>query len=177
MNDFPFEKHGVITFENPKEIQEKARFFGEKRTQTNSKLHEVAPEYDRGSLASSVDELGVTAELIAVQFLTEKNIKHTALEIIEERPIKSADVFIDGFKIDVKGVRADNSNLTVNCKAHFQKDVTHYWFIKIQKNENGELIGKAEYWIISALLVTYWERRSSFTDYFYKAISEINITQ
>lgn len=176
MNDFPLKKHGFILYDNPKEIQELAKQYGLQRTKTNSGLHNVAPEYDRGDLANHVDELGVTAELIAVQFLKQQNISFTALDIIAEKPIKSADVFIDDFKIDVKGVRIDNPNLTVNRKAHYQKDVTHYWFIKPLKNENNEPIGQAEYWVIPSLYVTYWKSKESFTEYYYKSIDEVNIT-
>jgi len=172
---FPLKRHGIIIFNNPSEIKEKSCFYGQQRTKNNAKLHEIAPEYDRGRIANNVDELGVTAELIAIEFLEQQKIPFTSLDIVEDRPIKTADVFIENFKIDVKGVRFDNENLTVNYKAHFQKDVTHYWFIKPFKDNDGNLIGEAEYWIIPAELVTYWNKEyGSFTPFFYKKIVEIN---
>lgn len=173
MNELPLKKHGFIIYDNPKEIQEKATHYGQMRTEANAKLHEVAPEYDRGDLAVAVDELGIIAELIAIEFLNQQKIVFTALDVFEEKPVKTADVFISESKIDVKGVSAI-TELRVNRKAHYQKDVTHYWFIKPQRNENGELTGVAEYWIVTAAYVTYWKSRTSRTEYFYKDIEEIN---
>jgi hypothetical protein len=175
MIEFPYKGRGSITYVNPQEIEETAKTYAEKRIKRNSALHEIAPEYDRGGLANSVDELGIAAELIALDFLKQNNILFDALDVFEERPIKSADVFINDYKIDIKGVRIDNQNLTVNRKAHFQKDVTHYWFIKPLKNENGKLTGLAEYWIIPAMYVSLWKvNDGSFTPYFYKSIIEVN---
>lgn len=174
MEEFPFKKHGIIIYDNYKEIQEKAIYYGRKRTESNSNLHKVAPEYDRKEIADKVDELGVVAELIGSTYLEQIKIPFIALNIFEEKPIKSADVFIGDFKIDIKGVRHNNEELTVNRKAHYQKDVTHYWFIKPFRNENNELTGEAEYWIISAAYVTYWKSRESYTEYYYKSIVDIN---
>ena len=175
MNEFPLAEYGTIKYRNPEEIETLAIKYAQKRIKRNSKLHETAPEYDRGALATSVDELGIAAELIGIEFLNDNNIPFDALDVFEERPIKSADVFIGDFNIDIKGVRIDNQNLTVNRKAHFQKDVTHYWFIKPLRDENGKLNGVAEYWTVAALYVSLWKiNNSSFTPYFYKEIDKHN---
>jgi len=173
MNRLPLKKHGFIYFDNAKEIQEKATHYGQLRTKTNANLHEIAPEYDRGDLAVAVDELGIIAELIAIDFLKQENIPFTAVDVFEKEPVKTADVFILDFKLDVKGVSAI-TELRVNRRTHYQKDVSHYWFIKPEKNENNELTGKAEYWIVTAACVTYWKSRKSFSEFFYKEINEIN---
>lgn len=156
MNEFSFKKHGFVFFDNPKEIQEKAKFYGQKRTEANAQLHKDAPEYDRGSRSAYVDELGVTAELIAIIFFDQQNILFEVNIIFDEKPVKFADIYTADFKIDVKGVSNANE-LRVNLKTHYEKEVTHYIFIKPQYNDDDELIGEAEYWIISALYPSCWK--------------------
>jgi len=174
MNEFPLPAYSVIKYDNPNDIETLAIKYAQKRIKRNSELHKTAPEYDRGTLATSVDELGIAAELIGLEFLKNNNIPFNALDVFEERPIKEADVFIGDSKIDIKGVRIDNQNLSVNRKAHFQKDVTHYWFIKPFRNEEGKLNGEAEFWTISAVYVSLWSvNNTSFTPYFYKEIAQI----
>lgn len=174
MNDFPFKKHGFFKFDNPIEIEEMAKIYAQKRIKSNSALHEVAPEYDRGSLATNVDELGIIAELIGISFLEKNNIQFDAVSVFEEHPVKSADVFINESKIDIKGVQINKEELTVNRKAHFKKDITDYWFIKPLREE-GKLTGEAEYWMISAVSVSVWKvNNSSFTPFFYRNIIEVN---
>ena len=174
MNELPFPSHGIIKYDNPEEIQRLATEYAIKRIQKNSKLHDDAPEYDRGALATSVDELGITAELIGIGYLKNNGIEFDGIDVFENRPVVEADVFIGETKIDIKGVRVDNQNLTVNRRAHFKKDVTHYWFIKPYRDAEGNLNGEAEYWVISAVYVSLWNvNDTSFTAFFYKEISSV----
>lgn len=166
--EFPIDKFGIFHVTNMNEINRMAEEYGKQRRINNSKLHEVAPEYSRGDIGDRVDILGVKAELLSIEFLKENNIEYQALDIVAERPIKSADVFIDIMKIDVKGVRSDDDKLTVNCKAHYSKDVTHYWFIKPNESD------KFEYWFIPSEYISLWNvDETKFTPFFYKYINEL----
>lgn len=165
-------KKGIIYYNNPDEIDRLSIEFGIKRKNSHKKLHEVAPEYSRGDSGDDVDILGVKGELIAQAFLVDKKVEHDFVEILTNEVSKTADVFIKEQKIDVKAVKKDLDEFRVNRKAHFQKDITHYWFIKPIGVENN--MGVAEYWVIPSVYVSTWEvDYSKKTPFFFFKINEL----
>ena len=81
--------------------------------------------------------IGVLGELIAQHYFIEQGALFQATEILSNKPLVEADIFVSTFidtrKIDVKTLKSSHRYLMVNQFVHENpdKDINEYMFIKI----------------------------------------------
>ena len=100
--------------------------------------------------------IGVLGELIAQHFFIEQGAYFEATEILSNKPLIEADIFVKSMfntrKIDVKTLKSSHRYLMVNQFVHENplKDVNEYMFIQIIKK------GQCKIWFYSHEDVDKW---------------------
>jgi len=170
-----FNKFGVIKY--PDYINVVSIYMGKLRDLYNVELNLKNPKYKRGDLSEFVNILGIKGELAVQNFLFQNDISFRYSEILSNKPVGSADIFIgEDLRIDVKAIKDGAPDLLVNKDAHEKnKNITHYWFVQPLMNpNNGTDTTTANYWIFTKEDVDSWEIKSvKYTDAYYKEIKTI----
>ena len=146
----------MIKYKFPKSFWKIAEEIGNARNVLNSKLKEKNPRYDRGVKNTHVDMSGLLGELIAMDYLTNKNIDFEMAKLLDFFPSKVADVIVKGKRIDVKTtIHFPSAHLLVNHEAHQKglNTIDKYWFIYILDKEN------AEFYFVDYDDLTKWENK------------------
>ena len=107
----------------------------------NQKILDDNPRFDRGEKNTHVDTVGILGELIAMDYLTNKNIHFEMAKLLDFYPSKNADFFFKNKKIDVKSTfHFPNAHILVNEEAHKKglNKIDMYWFIYILDKKNAE---------------------------------------
>lgn len=148
------------TIEYPPLINEQALYVGKMREVTNVYMHQKNPKYKRGNIP--VDALGCQCELIAQYYFWSKKYQYESDQMLGGKPISSYDIKVydevnnKSYKIDVKGLWSNQSELRVNYDAHIKdKDVSHYMFIQPKSDKLFNTL--AEIWICEKELINDWE--------------------
>ena len=173
MSDLKFDRVGVIKY--PDYINTTSIYLGKLRDLYNVELNLKNPKYKRGDRSEFVNILGIKGELIVQNFLFQNNIQFDYSEILSNKPVGSADIYIgNDIRIDVKTIRDDAPDLLVNEEAHNkEKNITHYWFVQPYVHNNKSLTC-AGYWIFSKENVDKWEVKPvKYTDAYYKEIKTL----
>ena len=123
-----------MTYKYPKSFWLIAEQIGYARTVVNQKILDDNPRFDRGEKNTHVDTVGILGELIAMDYLTNKNIHFEMAKLLDFYPSKNADFFFKNKKIDVKSTfHFPNAHILVNEEAHKKglNKIDMYWFIYI----------------------------------------------
>ncbi len=170
MRNLKFDRVGVIKY--PDFINTTSIYLGKLRDLYNVELNLKNPKYKRGERSEFVNILGIKGELIVQEFLFQNGIQFRYSEILSNKPVGSADIYIgDAIRIDVKTIRDDAPDLLVNEEAHRkEKNITHYWFVQPYAHNNKSLTS-AGYWIFTKEEVDEWEvKLVKYTNAYYKEI-------
>jgi len=130
-----------MTYKYPKSFWLIAEQIGYARTVVNQKILDDNPRFDRGEKNTHVDTVGILGELIAMDYLTNKNIHFEMAKLLDFYPSKNADFFFKNKKIDVKSTfHFPNAHILVNEEAHKKglNKIDMYWFIYILDKKNAE---------------------------------------
>lgn len=163
-------KRGVIKY--PKYIDTVSIYLGKIRDMMNAEMNEDVERFKRGELSELVNILGVKGELIAQHYLFTNNIKYRSAKLIDARPVKYADIYIDNIFIDVKSIRTDATDLLVNKEAHENSDklTTHYWFMQPLELDSAT----ANFWFYSYEDVEKWNIKNvKYTDAYFMPLSNL----
>ena len=123
------------------------------RSKLSENIYKEGTEKYRGDKEEKISQLGVLAELIAQNYLTETELHFTSAPIVDTAPVVECDIRMDDYLIDVKGVKTKDTKLRVNYDAHNNSDkqITHYLFIHITSSD------KARYKWFSYKEVSDWD--------------------
>ena len=135
----------------PKSFWKIAEQIGFARNVVNTKILENNPRFDRGVKNTHVDTVGILGELIAMDYLTNKNIDFKMANLLDLYPSKNAD-FV--FK----------NKILVNEEAHKKglNKIDMYWFIYILDKEN------AEFYFVNYQNVNNWDcKLMKYTNAYY----------
>ena len=80
-----------MNYKYPKSFWKIAEQIGYARTVVDTKIRENNPKYNMGEKASYIETIGVLGELIAMDYLTNKNIEFTMAKLLDFYPSKNAD--------------------------------------------------------------------------------------
>jgi|TARA_R110001632_G_scaffold110088_1_gene220528 hypothetical protein len=130
-----------MTYKYPKSFWLIAEQIGYARTVVNQKILDDNPRFDRGEKNTHVDTVGILGELIAMDYLTNKNIHFEMAKLLDFYPSKNADFVFKNKKIDVKSTfHFPNAHILVNEEAHKKglDKIDMYWFIYILDKKNAE---------------------------------------
>lgn len=130
-----------MTYKYPKSFWLIAEQIGYARTVVNQKILDDNPRFDRGEKNTHVDTVGILGELIAMDYLTNKNIRFEMAKLLDFYPSKNADFVFKNKKIDVKSTfHFPNAHILVNEEAHKKglDKIDMYWFIYILDKKNAE---------------------------------------
>lgn len=143
-----------MTYKYPKSFWLIAEQIGYARTVVNQKILDDNPRFDRGEKNTHVDTVGILGELIAMDYLTNKNIHFEMAKLLDFYPSKNADFVFKNKKIDVKSTfHFPNAHILVNEEAHKKglDKIDMYWFIYILDKKN------AEFYFVDYNDVSNWE--------------------
>jgi len=146
----------MITYKYPKSFWKIAEEIGNARNVLNRQLRAKNPRYDRGVKNKHVDTTGLLGELIAMDYLTNKNIDYDMEKLLSPYPTKSADFVFKNKRLDVKAtIHFPKAHLLVNYEAHHKGKgvIDKYWFIYITDNET------AEFYFVDYDDLTKWENK------------------
>ena len=103
------------------------------RSKLSKNIYREGTEKYRGDKEEKISHLGVLAELISQNYLTETDLHFTSAPIVDVNPIVECDIKMENYLIDVKGVKNKDTKLRVNFDAHnnLKKEITHYLCIQI----------------------------------------------
>lgn len=129
---------GVIIHEFKESLWNFATEMAMGRQVVNKQMIDAKLRFDRGDKNFYVDKIGILGELIAREYLIDKDIPFNATGIIQAKPAKEADVVVDGVRFDVKTSvwNEKYDTVLVNAEAH-QKGrglIDWYWFIVIDED-------------------------------------------
>ena len=130
-----------MVFNYPKSFWLIAEQIGYARNVMNKENNKINNRYKRGAKTKQVDTLGVLGELIAIEYLTQKNIEFELANLLDYNSSKSADFIIKNKKVDVKTNQFTKySHLLVNEEAHIKglNKIDLYWFVYIINKNNAE---------------------------------------
>lgn len=134
----------------PKYLTDISAILGGLRNLFNIELMERNEKLKRGEREEAVNTLGIRAELIVQSYLCHAGKPYTSAPFIGRRS-SEPDIISGGYRIDVKGVRPDSTDLLVNAGAHRKnKNLTHYWFVQPLENQ------RAAYWLYQFSEVNQW---------------------
>tara|TARA_R110000796_G_scaffold83244_2_gene182282 strand:+ start:1731 stop:2225 length:495 start_codon:yes stop_codon:yes gene_type:complete len=149
----------------PKSFWKIAEQIGIARNVVNTKILENNPRFDRGVKNTHVDTVGILGELIAMDYLTNKNIDFKMANLLDLYPSKNADFVFKNKKIDVKSTfHFKNAHILVNEEAHKKglNKIDMYWFIYILDKEN------AEFYFVNYQNVNNWDcKLMKYTNAYY----------
>lgn len=133
----------------------------------NNRINKIK-KYDRGEKNRHVDTIGILGELIAVNYLTENNVEHTAAKLLDYEPNKSADVVVNGKKIDVKtNMSSAYNTVLVNKEAHLKGKgkIDLYWFVYVLDKTT------AEFYFFNYDDISKWDSKlMKYTEAYYNKI-------
>ena len=135
------------------------------RNVMNKENNKIKTRFDRGAKNTHVDTLGVLGELVAMDYLTNKNIDFKVANLLDFKSSKNPDYILKNKKIDVKtNQHSKYSHLLVNEEAHIKglDKIDMYWFIYILDKEN------AEFYFVDYEDVSNWNcKLMKYTNAFY----------
>ncbi len=154
-----------MNYKYPKSFWKIAEQLGHARTVMDEKIILNNPKYERGSRREHIDTIGVLGELIAMDYLTNKNIEFTMANLLELYPVKNADFVFKNKKIDVKStLHFEKAHILINDEAH-EKGlgiIEIYWIIYILDETN------CEFYFVDYDDVSKWDcRLFKYTNAFY----------
>tara|TARA_R110001606_G_scaffold91924_1_gene204669 strand:+ start:53 stop:538 length:486 start_codon:yes stop_codon:yes gene_type:complete len=131
----------MIKYKYPKSFWKIAEEIGNARNVLNTELRAKNPKYQMGDINLEIDINGMVGELIAMDYLTNKNIDYKMAKLLSLHPPKGADLLINNKRVDVKTTKHfPKAHLLVNEDGHKKglNLVDTYWFIYLLDNENAE---------------------------------------
>jgi hypothetical protein len=155
----------MIKFNFPSSFWLIAEQIGYARSVMNKENNKINKRFDRGVKNKQVDVLGVLGELIAIEYLSQKNIDFNLANLLDFKSSKNADFILKGKRIDVKTNKYTKySHLLVNEEAHKKglNKIDLYWFVYIiDKNT-------AEFYFVDYSNVSQWDcKLMKYTNAFY----------
>jgi len=160
-----------MIYKYPKSFWLIAEQIGYARTVVNKKMLENNPRFDRGEKNIYVDTIGILGELIAMDYLTNKDIDFKMAKLLDFYPSKNADFFFRNKRVDIKtSQHSKHSTLLVNEEAHNKglDKIDIYWFIYILNKEN------AQFYFVDYKDVSNWEcKLMKYTNAFYINIKDL----
>jgi hypothetical protein len=155
----------MIKFKFPSSFWLIAEQIGYARSVMNKENNKINKRFDRGVKNKQVDVLGVLGELIAIEYLSQKNIDFNLANLLDFKSSKNADFILKGKRIDVKTNKYTKySHLLVNEEAHKKglNKIDLYWFVYIiDKNT-------AEFYFVDYSNVSQWDcKLMKYTNAFY----------
>ena len=132
-----------------------AEELSELRSKLSEKVYNKRTEKWRGNDEKKISYLGILGELVAREYLTDKNISFQAAKLVDLNPVPEPDIVLyDGMRLDVKGVKTHSTQFFVNYKAHqnSEKICDFYWFVKF-----CDEVGVAEHYTVRYEDVFGWE--------------------
>jgi len=155
----------MIKYKYPKSFWKIAEEIGNARNVLNTELRKKNPRYEMGDINLKIDIVGLVGELIAMDYLTNKNIEFKMAKLLSLHPPKGADLFFRNKRIDVKTTEHFNkAHLLVNKEGHIKglNLVDKYWFIYLLDNEN------AEFYFVDYDKVSEWNcKNMGYTNAYY----------
>tara|TARA_R110000868_G_scaffold16803_4_gene74524 strand:- start:5154 stop:5648 length:495 start_codon:yes stop_codon:yes gene_type:complete len=149
----------------PKSFWKIAEQIGIARNVMNKENNKINTRFDRGVKNSHVDTLGILGELIAIDYLTNKNINFNMCNLLDFKSSKNPDFVLNNKRIDVKtNKHSKYSHLLVNEEAHKKglNKIDMYWFIYILDKEN------AEFYFVNYQNVNNWDcKLMKYTNAYY----------
>ena len=162
----------IVNF--PKSFWKISEQIGYARSVVNSANLNYKERFDRGEKNSHVDTIGILGELIALDYLTRKNISFKMAKLIDHYPSKNADFIVGKNRIDIKCSKKSKYNtFLVNKEAHHKgiNVIDKYWFIYILDETKAEMI------TINYKDVNSWDSRlMKYTEAYYVDIDELKQT-
>jgi hypothetical protein len=155
-----------ITTKYPAYIDEVSEIIGLLRNKSNEQIMNNNSYYQRGGLEDKMDIMGVKGELIVSNYLHSQGIEHKLSKLLDDRPVSSEDINIDGKAVDVKCVNDNAPHLLVNEKAHLKdKGIGYYAFVMPKPDHTAHI------WLCSYEDVSKWNVRNfKYTNAYYKQI-------
>ena len=154
-----------MIYKYPKSFWLIAEQIGFARNVMNKENNKIKTRFDRGAKNTHVDTLGVLGELVAMDYLTNKNIDFKVANLLDFKSSKKPDYILKNKKIDVKtNQHSKYSHLLVNEEAHIKglDKIDMYWFIYILDKEN------AEFYFVDYEDVSNWNcKLMKYTNAFY----------
>ncbi len=155
----------MIKFNFPSSFWLIAEQIGYARGVMNKENNKINKRFDRGVKNKQVDVLGVLGELIAIEYLSQKNIDFNLANLLDFKSSKNPDFILKSKRIDVKTNKYTKySHLLVNEEAHKKglNKIDLYWFVYIiDKNT-------AEFYFIDYSDVSQWDcKLMKYTNAFY----------
>ena len=154
-----------MIYKYPKSFWPIAEQIGFARNVMNKGNNKINTRFDRGTKNTHVDTLGVLGELVAMDYLTNKNIDFKVANLLDFKSSKKPDYILKNKKIDVKtNQHSKYSHLLVNEEAHRKglDKIDMYWFIYILDKEN------AEFYFVDYEDVSNWNcKLMKYTNAFY----------
>ena len=154
-----------MIYKYPKSFWPIAEQIGFARNVMNKENNKIKTRFDRGAKNTHVDTLGVLGELVAMDYLTNKNIDFKVANLLDFKSSKNPDYILKNKKIDVKtNQHSKYSHLLVNEEAHIKglDKIDMYWFIYILDKEN------AEFYFVDYEDVSNWNcKLMKYTNAFY----------
>jgi len=155
----------MIKFKFPSSFWLIAEQIGYARSVMNKENNKINKRFDRGVKNKQVDVLGVLGELIAIEYLSQKNIDFNLANLLDFKSSKNADFILKGKRIDVKTNKYTKySHLLVNEEAHKKglNKIDLYWFVYIIDKNN------AEFYFVDYSNVSQWDcKLMKYTNAFY----------
>ena len=155
----------MIKFNFPKSFWLIAEQIGQARNVMNAENNKINTRFDRGEKNKHVDTLGVLGELIAIEYLTQKNVIFDMANLLDFKSSKNADFVLKGKRVDVKtNKHSKYSHLLVNEEAHKKglNKIDLYWFIYVL-NET-----EAKFYFIDYEKVSKWDcKLMKYTNAYY----------
>tara|TARA_R100000008_G_scaffold15887_1_gene7804 strand:+ start:3253 stop:3759 length:507 start_codon:yes stop_codon:yes gene_type:complete len=126
------------------------------RSKLSASVYKKGTKEYRGKQEHQISKLGIIAELIAQDHLSNKDINFRSAPLVDTEPCPEPDIIMemDGLtRFDVKGMKSTADEFRVNYKSHqtATKQVDWYWFVRIFKDST------AEHYIVSNDEVDEWE--------------------
>lgn len=131
----------MIKYKYPKSFWKIAEEIGNARNVLNTELRAKNPKYQMGDINLKIDIYGMVGELIAMDYLTNKNIDYKMAKLLSLHPPKGSDLLINDKRVDVKTTKHfPKAHLLVNEDGHKKalNLVDTYWFIYLLDDENAE---------------------------------------
>lgn len=162
-----------MIYKFPKSFWVIAEQIGYSRSIINTKILENNPRFNRGVKNKHVDTIGILGELIALDYLTNKNIDFEMAKLLDLYPSKNADFIFKNKNIDVKStLHFKSAHILVNEEAHKKglNKINMYWFIYILDKEN------AEFYFVDYNDVSNWDcKLMKYTNAYYIKREDLKI--
>lgn len=140
-----------------------AHAIAQERQKKNAELMKATrgSQFDRGVKGNfEVDYKGILGELIARDYLETSGIEFQYGELIQDKPVKEADITINGLRYDVKAKLNRGNLIEVNKRAHEKGAdlIDAYWFVNIDESSCAALFKTVYYDDVSKWRLHYYEK-------------------